>query len=63
MLDSLERRVTLSVTLLLFVVIGGMFWLSRSRVIDAVSSAEMSRLMTSANQLAQVLQNRLGKLS
>jgi PAS domain S-box-containing protein len=63
LLDSLERRVTLSVTLLLVVVIGGMFWLSRSRVVDAVSSAEMSRLKTSAGQLGQTLTAQATRLT
>src|SRR5690349_23993480 len=55
LVDTLERRVTIAVTLLLIVVIGGMFWLSHSRVVDAVSSSELSRLQTSADQLAQTL--------
>ena len=55
MVETLERRVTVTVTLLLVLVIGGMFWLSHSRVIDAVSSSEVSRLQTSADQLAQTL--------
>src|ERR1044072_6984677 len=55
MIETLERRVTLTVTLLLVLVIGGMFWMSHSRVVDAVSSSEVSRLQTSAGELARVL--------
>ena len=55
MLETLERRVTLAVAALLVVVIGGMFWLSHSRVIDAVSTSEMTRLQASADQLSQTL--------
>jgi two-component system, cell cycle sensor histidine kinase and response regulator CckA len=55
MFATLERRVTLAVTALLILVIGGMFWLSHSRVVDAVSSSELARLQASADQLARTL--------
>jgi PAS domain S-box-containing protein len=62
MVETLERRVTVTVTLLLVLVIGGMFWLSHSRVFDAVSSTELSRLQTSADQLAQTLTGQAKRL-
>jgi PAS domain S-box-containing protein len=62
MLARLEERVTLAVGLLLVIVIGGMFWLSHSRVVDAVSSSELSRLQTSADQLAGALQSQARRL-
>ena len=52
----------LTVTLLLITVIGGMFWLSHSRVVDAVSSSELSRLQASADQLAQTLSAQARRL-
>src|SRR4051812_24717632 len=60
--ETLERQVTLSVTLLLVIVIGGMFWLSHSRVIDAVSSSELSRLQASSDQVAQTLTSQTRRL-
>src|SRR4051812_8131833 len=60
--ETLERQVTLSVTLLLVIVIGGMFWLSRSGVIDAVSSSEVSRLQASSEQVAQTLTSQTRRL-
>jgi PAS domain S-box-containing protein len=62
MIGTLERRVTVAVTVMLVFVIGGMFWLSHSRVIDAVSSSEVSRLQTSADQLAQTLTLQVRRL-
>src|SRR4051812_47757759 len=62
LLARLEQRVTLAVGLLLIGVIGGMFWLSHSRVVDAVSRSEMSRLQTSADQLAGMLQSQARRL-
>ena len=55
MFATLERRVTMTVTVVLIAVIGGMFWLSHSRVIQAVSSSELTRLQASADQLALTL--------
>src|SRR5438105_2944388 len=59
---TLERRVTLAVSALLVVVIGGMFWLSHSRVIEAVSSSEMPRLQASADQVSQTLTGQARRL-
>jgi PAS domain S-box-containing protein len=55
LLGTLERRVSLTVTVLLVMVIGGMFWLSHARVVDAVSSSELARMQASADQLAKTL--------
>jgi PAS domain S-box-containing protein len=55
MLASLEQRVTVLVTLLLVGVVGGIFWLSHSRVVEAVSHAELARLQASAGQVGQTL--------
>jgi PAS domain S-box-containing protein len=60
--ETLERRVTITVTLLLVAVVGGMFWLSHSRVVDAVSSSEVARLQTSADQVAQTLSTQARRL-
>jgi PAS domain S-box-containing protein len=60
--QTLERRVTAAVTLLLVAVIGGMFWLSHSRVIEAVSSSEVSRLQTSGDQVSRILSTQAQRL-
>lgn len=63
LLDTLERRVTVAVTLLLVVVMGGMFWLSHSRVIDAMASSEVARLQASADQFAHTLSTQVRPLT
>src|SRR3954469_24624425 len=62
MLASLEQHVTASVPRLLIGVVGGIFWLSRASVVEAVSSAELARLQSSAGQVAQTLHGQARRI-
>ena len=61
-LDTLEGRVAATVALLLAGVVGAVLWLSHSRVVDAVSESEASRLQASAYELSRMLRMQAGRL-